>query len=268
MISLLNHRLGAADAVTCSATCARPEVNVIRKSALIGLLGVLLLFSQLAFSDSLLYTLAGTSADEQHSYRNTISVGDELVSEQEHMDYMRGAYIELPFAYSVPQGFVLRSATIDFSLASTLDIVTTANTIPLPGMENDYLPANILPTVQDEGPMFLVTFGNEWFYLSPYGDMNANTSFDLLALGYGDLLRQGIPLTFVGVMQLFSYESANGPQWWGRNAIGSFSVDQYWSADYNVTLTLDVERVPEPTTLLLLSTGLLGLGIRRLRAHS
>lgn len=239
-----------------------------RKTAVVSLLGVVFLFSQLAFSDSLVFTLTGSPSDEQHSYRNTISVGDELVSEQEHMDHMRGAHIELPFAYAVPQGFVLRGATIDFSLASTLDIITTANSTPLPGMENDYLPANIVPLVQDDGPMFLVTIGGEWFYLSPYGEMNANTSFDLFALGYGGLLQQGLPLTFVGIMELISYESANGPQWWGRNAIGNFSVDQYWSADYNVTLTLNVERVPEPTTLLLLSTGLLGLGIRRLRAHS
>ena len=239
-----------------------------RKTAVLGLLGVLLLFSQLAFSDSLVYMLAGTPSDEQHSYRNTVSIGNELVSEQEHMDYMRGAYIELPFAYSVPQGFVLRGAAIDFSLVSTLDIVTTANTTPLPGMENDYLPANIVPTVQNDGPMFLVTIGNQWFYLSPYGDLNANTSFDLFALGYADLIRQGSLMSFIGIVDLFSYNAANGEQWWGRNAIGNFSVDQYWSADYNVTLTLDVEPVPEPATLLFLSTGLLGLAVRRLRTHS
>jgi hypothetical protein len=234
----------------------------------VAVLAVLVFFSQIVLADSLVYTFAGTSSDEQHSYRNTVSVGDELYVEQEHIDYGRGDYIDVSVPYSIPEGFILRSATIDFTLAGSLDIATHATSTPQLGFESDYLPANIVPTVENNGPQFLVTIGDQWFYLSPDGDTNANTSFDLFALGYGDLLRQGSLMSFIGIVDLFSYEAANGGQWWGRNAIGNFSVDQYWSADYNMTLTLDVEHVPEPATLLLLSSGLLGLGLRRLRTHS
>ncbi len=239
-----------------------------RKALTVAVLAILVSLSQFAVADSVVYNLAGTSADEQHSYRNTVSVGDELYIEQEHVDYGRGDYIDLAVPYTIPDGFILRGATINFTLAGSIDITTSATSTPQPGFENDYLAANIVPTVQNNGPQFLVTIGDQWFYLSPDGDTNANNSFDLFSLGYGDLLRQGSLMSFIGIVDLFSYEAANGAQWWGRNAIGNFSVDQFWSADYNMTLTLNVERVPEPATLLLLTSGLLGLGLRRLRTRS
>ena len=133
---------------------------MICKTALIGLLGILLLSSPLAFSDSLVYTLTGTSADEQHSYRNTISVDDELVSEQEHIDYGRGDYIDVSVPYLIPEGFILRGATIDFTLAGSLVTTTNATSIPQPGFGNDYLPANI------------VTVRNSWSRLAISGSIS------------------------------------------------------------------------------------------------
>jgi hypothetical protein len=235
---------------------------------LVGLFGILLSCTTLSFGDSLVYTLNGISADEQHSYRNTVSLGEELISEQEHIDYSSGDHVDRSFNYSIPDGFIVRGATIDFALSGYLSTVTSASSTPVPGFEADYVPANILPRVENDGPMYLVTIGDQWFYLSPYGETNAATSFDLFALGYSDLVRQGTLITFIEVMTMFSYQAANGPQWWGRNAIGTFSVDQYWSADYDVTLTLDIDPLPEPGTVFLLGSGLLALGVRRVRTRS
>jgi hypothetical protein len=77
----------------------------------------------------------------------------------------------------------------------------------------------------------------------------------LFALGYGDLLQQGSPVSITGFLTLFSYVEAGQAPWWGRNAISEVTIDQYWSGDLDAKLTLETQAVPEPATLLLVGSG-------------
>jgi hypothetical protein len=154
-------------------------------------------------------------------------------------------------AYSLPTGFAFTSAVLEFSIDGVFSSYLNSDSVPL---ENDFVAATMQPVLANIGPAIVVSIGSESFLLMT-DVTSGSASADLFALGYGDLLQQGSPVSITGFLTLFSYVEAGQAPWWGRNAISEVTIDQYWSGDLDAKLTLETQAVPEPATLLLVGSG-------------
>jgi hypothetical protein len=218
----------------------------------------LLFINQISFCDTIVATGSASSSAEDHSSRQTVAIGDELVFEEEHFGPPVEQMITIPLTYSLPTGFQFTSAILEFAIDGAFSSYMNSDSVPL---DYDFVAATMQPVLANIGPTIVVSIGNESFLLMT-DVASGSVSADLFALGYGDLLQQGAPVSITGFLTLFSYVEAGQAPWWGRNAISEVSIDQYWSGDLDAKLTLETQAVPEPATLLLIGSGMLGL-VRR-----
>lgn len=219
----------------------------------------LLFINGVAYCDSLVVTGSASSTAEDHSSRQTVAIGDELVFEEEHFGPPVEETVTIPLVYSLPIGFEFTSAILEFSIDGAFSSYLNSSSVPL---DSDFVAATMQPVLANTGPTILVSIGNESFLLMT-DVASGSASADLFALGYGELLQQGAPITITGFLTLFSYVEAGQAPWWGKNAISEVTIDQYWSGDLDAKLTLETQVVPEPTTLLLMGSGVLAI-VRRL----
>jgi len=213
----------------------------------------LLLINQIAFCDAIVVTGSAHSTAEDHSSRQTVAIGNELVFEDEQFGPPSEQMITIPLAYSLPTGFAFTSAVLEFSIDGVFNSYLNSDSVPL---ENDFVAATMQPVLANIGPAIVVSIGSESFLLMT-DVTSGSASADLFALGYGDLLQQGSPVSITGFLTLFSYVEAGQAPWWGRNAISEVTIDQYWSGDLDAKLTLETQAVPEPATLLLVGSGIM-----------
>ena len=223
----------------------------------------LLTINQVAFSDTIVATGSASSSAEDHSSRQTVAIGDELVFEEEHFGPPVEQMIAIPLVYSLPTGFQFTSAILEFSIDGAFSAYITSDSVAL---DVDFVAAAMQPVLANIGPAIVVSIGSESFLLMT-DVASGGASADLFALGYGDLLQQGAPVSVTGFLTLFSYVEAGQAPWWGRNAISEVTIDQYWSGDLDAKLTLETQAVPEPATLLLIGAGILGV-LRRLEGRA
>jgi hypothetical protein len=219
---------------------------------------IILFSSQVAFGDTVVFNFTNHVDLEQHSSRETISVGGELVSESEHTDYPASCYQVLPIDFSMPAGHTLTSAIIDFSILGNLNNATTSFSVPIEGAEGAFIPGSLNPVYGWDGPWVGAQVGDE-FFTFPAGTGQTG-SVDLFALGYGDALRQGAPVSLVTGVWMWVYVEADlaypDAAWWGQNAWTRVTIDERWSGDFNETVTFTTARVPEPSTFVLLMSGI------------
>ncbi len=228
---------------------------------------VVLLCSQAALADNIIVSGTGSASGEDHSFRQAVAFGDELTFESEYYGPATDVKITIPLVYSLPSGFSLSSALLEFSISSTLNSYINRSSVPLEGSENDYSPAVFSAVLANVGPTVIVTIGDESFMLMS-DVQTGSASADLIALGYGDLLLQGAPISITSTMTLFSYVDVGTVPWWGRNSISNLGIDQYWSGDANASLTFGATVLPEPATLFMVGSGIIGIaGLTKRRAR-
>jgi len=221
----------------------------------------LLFVNQVAFCDTIVVAGSASSSAEDHSSRQTVAVGDELVFEDEQFGPPVEEMITIPLVYSLPTGFQFTSAILEFSIDGAFNSYLNSDSVPL---DADFIAATMQPVLANVGPAIVVSIGSESFLLMT-DVASGSASADLFGLGYGDLLQQGAPVSITGFLTLFSYVEAGQAPWWGRNAISEVTIDQYWSGDFDAKLTLETQVVPEPATLLLVGSGIVGIVRRKKR---